>query len=131
MLPLSDIKSVLGTQNGFPDVGSADFDVLESDYTFFSSEIRNSHFHEDVVRGPFSRQLDQMPNLMMDEIRNSCDHLLGSEPGEQREILLFNCMRQIVARTASRVFVGKTLCMWGRSACMHLHKHGNVFVHDP
>ncbi len=124
MLPLSDMKSILRTKSD--DVGLTDFDLVECDYTLFTPRIRDDHYHVNVVRGPFTRQLDQMSSTMIDEIKNSCDHLLGSDPGVQREVVLFNCLRHIVARTVSRVFVGETLCMWQR---LHSYRDLLLMIH--
>ena len=111
MIPSSDIRKILGDRNAGLDAGSAQFDMLESDFTFLSPHIRRA-YHEEVIKGPFSKQLGSFTTIMMDEINSSMQQVLGKDQGGDVEIKVFDTMAKVIACTANLVFVGKEVGMW-------------------
>jgi hypothetical protein len=109
MIPTSDIQKVLGGRRGVSDAESAHFDLLESDFTCLSPQIRKA-YHEQVIKGPFSKQLACFTAIMMDEIANSMKHKLGTDHAGVVDIKIFDIMAQVIAPTVNRVFVGKEIC---------------------
>jgi hypothetical protein len=111
IIPLSDIRKILGGRNAGCDAGSALFDLLESDFTLLSPHIRKA-YHEEVIRGPFSKRLGSFTTIMMDEINDSMPQVLGKDQEGDVEIKIFDTMAKVIACTANRVFVGKEVGMW-------------------
>ena len=111
MIPPSDIRKILGGRNDGCDAASAHFDMLESDFTFFSPHIRKV-YHEDVIKGAFLKQLGSFTTIMMDEINSSLQQVLGKDQEGDVEIKVFDTMAKVIACTANRVFVGKEVGMW-------------------
>ena len=109
MIPSSDIRKILGGRNA----GSARFifDMLEPDFTFLSPHIRRA-YHEEVIKGPFSKQLGSFMTIMMDEINSSMQQVLGKDQEGDVEIKIFDTVSKVIACTANRVFVGKEVGMW-------------------
>jgi hypothetical protein len=115
MIPPSDIRKILGGRNAGSDAESARFifDMLEPDFTFLSPHIRRGRaYHEDVIRGPFSKQLGSFTTIMVDEINNSMQQVLGKDQEGDVEIKVFDTVAKVIACTANRVFVGKEVGMW-------------------
>jgi hypothetical protein len=109
MIPTSDMQNVLGGPRGVSNAESAHFDMLESDFTCLSPQIRNA-YHEQVIKGPFSKQLAGFTTLIAGEITNFMEHKLGRDNVGLVEIKIFDTMAQVVASTVNRVFVGEELC---------------------
>jgi hypothetical protein len=116
MIPSSDIPKILGLRNGGSDAESAHFDMLESDFTL-SPDIRIA-YHEQVIKGPFSKQLGSFTTIMMDEISNSMEHKLGRDQEGVIEMKVFDTVAQVIACTANRVFVGKDIGMLRTRICL-------------
>jgi hypothetical protein len=112
MIPPSDIRKILGGRNAGFDAESAHYDILESDFTFLSPHIRRASYHEEVVKGPFSKQLGSFTTIMMDEINSSMQQVLGKDQEGDVEIKVFDTVAKVIACTANRVFVGKEVGMW-------------------
>ncbi|PTU19522.1 hypothetical protein P175DRAFT_0533961 [Aspergillus ochraceoroseus IBT 24754] len=110
MVSSADIKTLVGSQDSKLDVVSAHFDLLESDYMLLDAQIRESHFHEEVVRGPFSKRLGTSALLMWKEIQQSVDQVFGSQPGTLETLRVHDSICQVVARVASSQLVGEKLC---------------------
>jgi hypothetical protein len=117
MIPPSDIRKLLGGRSGGSDAESAHFDMLESDFTLLSPHIRRA-YHEEVIKGPFSEQLGSFTTIMMDEISSSMEHVLKRDQEGNVEIKVFDTMAQVIAHTANRVFVGKTIGMLRTRICL-------------
>jgi hypothetical protein len=111
MIPSSDIRKILGGRNAGLDAVSPHFDMLESDFTFFSPHIRKT-YHEEVIKGLFSKQLGSFTTIMMDEINSSLQQVLGKDQEGDVEIKVFSTLAKVIGCTANRVFVGKEVGMW-------------------
>lgn len=84
--------------------------MLESDYTFLGSSVRHVKNHQDVVKGPLHRQLPSLIPAMWDEIGLAFDEILGTNAGDEKEMILFDVLCKVIARATNRVFVGESLC---------------------
>ena len=111
MIPPSDIRNILGGPNAGLDAVSAHFDMLESDFTFFSPQIRRV-YHEDVIKGAFLKRLGSFTTIMTEEINSSMQQVLGKDREGDVEIKIFDTVAKVIACTANRVFVGKEIGMW-------------------
>jgi hypothetical protein len=111
MIPSSDIRNILGGRNDGSDAESAHFDMLEADFTFLSPHIRKA-YHEEVIKGPFSKQLGSFTTIMTDEIDSSMQQVLGRDQEGDVEIKIFDTVAKVISCTANRVFVGKEVGMW-------------------
>ncbi len=111
MIPSSDMRKILGGRNAGCDAESAHFDMLESDFTFLSPHIRRD-YHEEVIKGPFSKQLESFTTIMMDEISSSMQQMSGKDQEGDVEINVFDTVAKVIACTANRVFVSKEIGMW-------------------
>jgi len=111
MIPLSDIRKISGGRNAGFDAESAHFDLLESDFTFLSRHIRRP-YHEDVIKGPFSKQLGSFTTIMVNEINSSMQQVLGKDQEGDVEIKVFSTLAKVIGCTANRIFVGKEIGMW-------------------
>jgi orotate phosphoribosyltransferase-like protein len=111
MIPSSDIQNILGGRNAGVDAQTAHFDMLESDFTLLSPRVRRA-YHEEVIKGPFSKQLGSFTTIMMDEINSSLQQVLGKDQEGDVEIKVFDTMAKVIACTANQVLVGKEVGMW-------------------
>jgi hypothetical protein len=110
MLPMTAIKTLLREQGDKLSAVEAHFDLLESDHMLLSEQIRNAHYHEDVVRGSFSKHLRSSTVAAWDEIIHSVDNIFGSHVGDEKRIPLYSSLNQVTAGVATRILIGQQLC---------------------
>lgn len=82
---------------------------LQTDATLAEPFVVNSRLHLTVITRDLTRQLTNLTDEVHDEVSASIDDEWGTDTTEWKAINPFVTIIEVVARTSSRVFVGKKL----------------------
>jgi hypothetical protein len=88
----------------------AQLDFFSTKTTMLNKTVGTSPVHGRVIRKRLNANLDVLPAVTVDEIQLAFAEHWGANQHETQEIDLSTTVMRIVARVASRVFVGKELC---------------------
>lgn len=96
---------------------------LQTHATLAEEFVTTSRLHLTAITRDLTRQLTYLTDDVYDEVSASIQDEWGTETEDWKEVNPFTTVLQVVARTSSRVFVGKPLC---RNA--ELNKHALDFA---
>lgn len=66
--------------------------------------------HFDVIKSELTRQVFNVTPEVCDELAAAVDEIWGTDTKEWEDVVLFESITKIIARTSNRVFVGLPLC---------------------
>jgi hypothetical protein len=110
LVPKSMIPDLLAQSDDELNAAAYHNDWIQADYTFADPCVARNRIHYDLIKKAIPRQLPTLIPEIMNEIKEGYDDFWGMGT-EWRDISLTEDMLRIVARMATRVAVGPTLCM--------------------
>jgi hypothetical protein len=112
LVPKSMIAALLAQPDNELSAAEYHNDWIQGDYTFADPCVARHRIHYDLIKKAIPRQLPHLTPEIMNEIKEGYDSFWGTNT-EWKDVSLHETMLDIVSRMATRVAVGKSLCMLG------------------
>jgi len=84
-------------------------DTTKLEYTL-GREIMHNPYHQEVIRGSFTRNLGSLYPEIRDEISVAFDEILDLGNNEWKTVSALSIMQKVVCGVSNRIFVGLPLC---------------------
>ena len=111
-MPSSMIPSLLAQPDSVLSVKEVVREFIQSDYTLSHPFVASSPIHTELIRRPLRRQLGTFIESIMEEITVGLDELWGRDQEEWKEVIVYEDLRNVIARATNRVLVGPTICRY-------------------
>ncbi|KAH8686129.1 cytochrome P450 [Tricladium varicosporioides] len=110
LVPASQIKWIVDQADSVLDSGAMQREVLQSDWTLLDPLMAQNPIHEGVVRRDLTRSLSGLIPEIVEELEGAISDGWGSDTQRWNDVVVFETMMKVVARTSNRIFVGSPLC---------------------